>query len=266
MATGIAGLVQLADTIFTRTYKYAKTAKHASKEINELATNIRKLSELLHGLDLLLRGLEDEANNSSPLNLAQFRLNYASSCLTTLTNIEKKLDKHQVNEGEYHQAKKLLQSLKWPFSVSETKELLVEVERHKANISIALSGDTLATVLTALSRQEDLSADLKDMKNKQTQTWAMEDHIRMNQQRKDILKFFGKIDPSSNHQMSLKLRHPFTGLWLTEGLPFRTWLNSRNSKLWLSGIPGAGKTVIAASIIEEAIKESSQDRAVVLLL
>lgn len=62
--------------------------------------------------------------------------------------------------------------------------------------------------------------------------------------------------------MSLKLRHPLTGLWVTEGLTFQTWLISQNSKLWLSGIPGAGKTVIAASVIEEAMKKSSQARAV----
>jgi hypothetical protein len=60
----------------------------------------------------------------------------------------------------------------------------------------------------------------------------------------------------------LKLRHPLTGLWLTEAEPFRHWLHTRNSKLWLSGIPGAGKTVLAASVIEETINESNVNKAV----
>lgn len=43
---------------------------------------------------------------------------------------------------------------------------------------------------------------------------------------------------------------------------FRNWLHTRNSKLWLSGIPGAGKTLLAASVIEETITESSFKREV----
>lgn len=262
VAASVAGVVQLADTVFTRTYRYAKTVKHATKEINELATGVRNLSSLLHGLNLVLHELEEQDDESNLSNLAEFRLHHVSSCLTTLTNIQKKLDKHQTETGEHHTVKRALRNLKWPFSVADTKELLAEVEKHKAAITVALSGDTLTTVLKALSRQEDLAADLKDMKHKQKERWAMEDHIRMDNERQDILAFFGKIDPSSNHKMSLQLRHPLTGLWLTEGLPFQTWLHSQNSKLWLSGIPGAGKTIIAASVIEEAMKESSQDRAV----
>ena len=90
----------------------------------------------------------------------------------------------------------------------------------------------------------------------------MHDRIRMDKKREEVLAFFGKIDTSSNHRMSLKLRHPLTGLWVTEGLTFQKWLISRNSKLWLLGIPGGGKTVIAASIIEETMRNSSEDRAV----
>ncbi|KAL9035014.1 MAG: hypothetical protein Q9180_005089, partial [Flavoplaca navasiana] len=62
--------------------------------------------------------------------------------------------------------------------------------------------------------------------------------------------------------MSLKLRQPQTGLWLTEGEEFSNWLNTAGSGLWLYGIPGAGKTVLAASLIEKAIQRSSQKVAV----
>jgi len=263
VASSIAGLVALADTIFTRLYRYVRAVKRAAKDVEELAVGIRTLSSLLHGLNLVLDGLEEEEGYKGNLsNLAQFRLHHVSSCLTTLTEIQKKLDKYQP-EGEDHQAaKQTLRNLKWPFSVSDIKRLLTEVEKHKANITLALSGDTLTAVLTALSRQEELAADIEDIKNRQNERWAMHDCIRMDKEREEVLAFFGKVDTSSNHRMSLKLRHPLTGLWVTEGLTFQTWLISQNSKLWLSGIPGAGKTVIAASVIEEAMKKSSQTRAV----
>ncbi|KAG0650988.1 Ankyrin-1 [Hyphodiscus hymeniophilus] len=269
VAASIAGLVSLADTVFRRTYQYYKTAKNATQDINKLATGIRTLSSLLHGLELVVNVLNEEArasgvDSANPLDssnltpLTEFRLHELSDCLATLTNIQKVLDKHQ---PQTTRGRQLLKNLKWPFSVHETKRLLDDVEKHKSTINIAVSGETLATVLNALSRQDDIATDVKELKNKQIARWAMEDHIRLDKERREILSFFGKIDPSSNHNMSLNLRHPMTGLWLTEGLPFQTWLRCRNSKLWLSGIPGAGKTITAALVIEEAMKQSSQDQA-----
>ncbi|KAF4535012.1 uncharacterized protein LTHEOB_2987 [Lasiodiplodia theobromae] len=52
----------------------------------------------------------------------------------------------------------------------------------------------------------------------------------------------------------MRLRHPETGLWLLEDDDFVAWIDGRSPKLWLTGIPGAGKTVIASVIIEEAWK------------
>lgn len=63
--------------------------------------------------------------------------------------------------------------------------------------------------------------------------------------------------------MSLKLRRPGTGVWLTESDDFKRWLNTPHSKLWLRGIPGAGKTVLASSVIQEALIASDPSVAVV---
>ncbi|KAF7556971.1 hypothetical protein G7Z17_g1062 [Cylindrodendrum hubeiense] len=63
--------------------------------------------------------------------------------------------------------------------------------------------------------------------------------------------------------MSLELRHPMTGLWLTETDPnFQRWRELPNAKLWLSGIPGGGKTVLCGSVIETILQESDDSTAV----
>jgi hypothetical protein len=49
---------------------------------------------------------------------------------------------------------------------------------------------------------------------------------------------------------------------LTESNEFKYWLASPGSRLWLSGIPGAGKTVLASSVIEEALRTSDSEHAV----
>jgi hypothetical protein len=72
IASGIAGLVAIADMIFSRTYRYAKLVKNAEKDVEELATGIRSLSGLLHGLALVLHEEETETSERN------FRLHHSS--------------------------------------------------------------------------------------------------------------------------------------------------------------------------------------------
>lgn len=259
IASSIAGLVAIADTIFSRiysVYKYTKAVQGAAKEIEELATGIRTLSELLHGLQLLLSQFENDLPDPS------LRMHHINSCRQTLLKIQKKLDSHDPHASDNSSFEKTIRKLRWPFSSSEAKELLAEVDRHKATINVALTGGSLASILRGLTRQDQMAEDIKRLKAAQEEKWAMETHIAITAQRKKVLDFFGKVDPASHHRTNLKLHHPLTGLWLTEGDVFKTWLQNRNSKMWLSGIPGAGKTVLAACVIEEALKESNESHAV----
>lgn len=52
------------------------------------------------------------------------------------------------------------------------------------------------------------------------------------------------------------------GTWLTESPRFLHWLETPCSKLWLTGIPGAGKTVLAGSVIQEALNRSYSNQQV----
>jgi hypothetical protein len=65
-----------------------------------------------------------------------------------------------------------------------------------------------------------------------------------------------KISSQSNLETSVKPQHLMTGLWLTGSPKFTTWLETPGSKLWLSGILEAGKTVLAGAVIQDAITRS----------
>lgn len=63
-------------------------------------------------------------------------------------------------------------------------------------------------------------------------------------------QWLSPVDFVSNHEAAAKLRHRETGRWFLDGDPFRHWLQTDNSFLWLHAIPGAGKTVLISSVIE----------------
>ena len=81
----------------------------------------------------------------------------------------------------------------------------------------------------------------------------MEKRIRENSEYRQILNSVGPVDPYMNHDRNLSLRHPATGLWFIESDEFAKWLAMPNSRLWLYGIPGAGKTTLFSSIVQESL-------------
>ncbi|TVY92919.1 Serine/threonine-protein phosphatase 6 regulatory ankyrin repeat subunit B [Lachnellula willkommii] len=247
IAGSIAGLVAIADTIFTRIYRYTKAVKE-----------ITTLSGLLRNLELVLNEYKEDTPG------ANLRLHHINSCRETLLKIRDKIEWKIPHESGSSKStlEVTMRKLKWPFSGSEMKSLLSDVETHKSTINAALAGDNLSMTLRALSRQDEMSKDIKHLKTELETRWAMETHITLTKQRQEILQSFGKVDPMTYHRTNLNLHHPLTGLWLTEGNTFKAWLHTRNSKLWLSGIPGAGKTVPAACVVEEVMKQSSCTRAV----
>jgi Cdc6-like AAA superfamily ATPase len=71
-----------------------------------------------------------------------------------------------------------------------------------------------------------------------------------------LYQWLSPSDPSLNHNKALLQRHNGTGRWFVESQSFRVFKEGTMPFLWLYGIPGCGKTILCASIIEELKKES----------
>ena len=255
VSASIAGLITITDAVFSRTFKYVKAVKGAPNEVSSLTLALGALSGILHNLRLVASQFDEE-----PFDTA-IRVSHIHSCLQTVEKAEKILDKyHSSSAGPQNMER--LKRLKWPFSVSEAKTLCAEIEGHKTTLSLALNVDSMANFLHTLSRQKDLQNGIDDINSQLRQKHAAETRIAVSKERRNVLDWIQPYDPHQNHEMSLKLRHPGTGLWLIESDEFKAWLSCSGAKLWCYGIPGAGKTVLASSVIQEALGRSSPNTAV----
>jgi hypothetical protein len=74
-----------------------------------------------------------------------------------------------------------------------------------------------------------------------------------------VLEWLVTTDPSPNHNNACELHEEHTGEWLINSPEYTGWLERRNRFLWLHGIPGAGKTVLASYVFQnvEALVEDS---------
>ncbi|OQV01598.1 hypothetical protein CLAIMM_06923 [Cladophialophora immunda] len=69
-------------------------------------------------------------------------------------------------------------------------------------------------------------------------------------EREERKLLFQRLDPSSinideNLEEGLKHHHPGTGDWFFECNEYISWSSGPSSLLWINGIPGSGKTVLA---------------------
>ncbi|TVY16954.1 hypothetical protein LARI1_G006755 [Lachnellula arida] len=153
VASGIAGLIGLAEMVAFKGSKYAMGVKNAGPDIKNLILEVQSLYGVLNRLKLLATCLEEEqsADSDGPRNLEHFQ-----TCRKNLDYLKKSLDDKDLNSKRT--------KLSWPFKASETKELIEKIARNKRDLSDALTADGLTALVTSLSSQSALNENVRNMK------------------------------------------------------------------------------------------------------
>ena len=255
IAGSMVGLCALADKVFLRTVRYIKAVKEAKKEAQGLSNELQSLAVALHQLYLQTSRLEISVDSDHAPTA--FRPQFVDSCNQVLNKLDLRLEKISPAGDQLAMGASFRRRLKWPFSTSETKSLLGDLERHKSTVLLAVNSHNLTTIRELLSTQRQLAGEVRDIKAAVGKKREFELRFELyfsESDRRQVLGFFGKVNPERRHQTSKSLRHPNTGLWLLEADKFQEWLGPGSKRLWLSGIPGGGKTVLASVLIEETAK------------
>lgn len=269
ISASVAGLVTLAGTIFSLAAKYIKEVKDAPQEAKDLLNEVKQFSVLLHHLSLVARELEittkagEEALQDSP----NLQWHHIYDCQTILNRVETGLGRATEGLKSSSTFTKVRTRLKWPFSSNDTREMIETIQRHKQTINIALSASSYSRLAVCLSRQEEAGKHQEEtnkrlggIQDTVNEILEINTKVFLDEKRKDVLNFFTKYsNPWHDFEMVQSLRHPLTGLWFTDSDDFKEWKATPGSRLWITGIPGAGKSVLAGLILHECLKLSLID-------
>ncbi|KAF9242324.1 hypothetical protein BU15DRAFT_72856 [Melanogaster broomeanus] len=141
----------------------------------------------------------------------------AANTSTSITEIR---ETHDVLETFASRVGDGVQSVK--ASQNETKAIALEVDQG----------------VKALARESELT---KSEQLNATET----------EQLKGVLRWFNAFDCTVKHETTLRQRQEQTCSWLFHVQQFIDWRLSLSQFIWLNGKPGAGKSVLAAAVIEE---------------
>jgi hypothetical protein len=138
VAASVAGLMTIADVIVRKGFKFIKDVKNAEESVKKLVDEVNNLSGVLHSLNNVVERLEEDGSNSDPST----QIHYIESCYKTLTKIQGHFDEAvpsmPMSKGD---------KMRWPLKKSHTKELLVEIERHKSTMALAMGAKEMCVLV-----------------------------------------------------------------------------------------------------------------------
>ncbi|KAI0197802.1 hypothetical protein F4808DRAFT_286564 [Astrocystis sublimbata] len=249
VAASIAGRLTIADAVFRGAYKYCKAASDASNEIKEIINRLRSFSGLLHSLKIHADVLRQDGT------LSAFKSGHILDAKKLLVDMQSRLAGAQAKmDGPKHA--KISQALKWPFTKTKTKEFTEKLTQLHEIIGLALQADSLSQLSELLGNSNHIKSQLSSLQQ-DVSNLQMLTKVKIDDERLRILDFFLKVNPQPNLTTSIKLKHDGTCTWLMNHHIFQDWISTPGSKLWLSGIPGAGKTVLAGAIIQAAFSKAT---------
>jgi hypothetical protein len=107
------------------------------------------------------------------------------------------------------------------------------------------------------TRIADLKLDTSNLVNytlkMKNDTTALRDSIAV-QQRKELIRWICPVDYHVQHRDFIGRHQTGTGRWFLQDKKFQEWLKSKDTTLFCPGIPGAGKTIVAALVIDHLLR------------
>ncbi|KAK8057885.1 hypothetical protein PG996_011822 [Apiospora saccharicola] len=201
-----------------------KTFATAPDHLKAVSDEVKSLSILLWDIEVEVDNLDVSTDRSDKIH------DILSGAQSVLKDLEAFLKKHDAVSGKG--VKRIWARIN--FETADARDLRDRLSAH-------------VSMLRAF-----LERDLKDAVVKLT-------HHVDEQDRRQILDWVGQ-DHSAQQRSLLQRRQPGTRKWLLESPEWKRWIDTKGSTLYCPGIPGAGKTITTAIVIEQLQKLADSNK------
>ncbi|KAJ4229089.1 hypothetical protein NW759_003815 [Fusarium solani] len=209
--------------------KVRKDFQSAPSQFEDISNEVRSLSIVLSDVDVTVSETELDAYQRSDLQ------HLVSSCRDVLETLEDTLDKYRdLHPGSGRlgsRVKRAWKRINWePDDIRELRE------------RITLNTTLLNTFLGGISSQT-----IYAIKHGVDRLNLQQD----NEQRLRTLDWLTPLDYDDQQQEFISRRQPGTGKWLLDSKEYQSWLTTVGYTLFCPGMPGAGKTILTSTVVED---------------
>ncbi|KAB5576232.1 hypothetical protein GE09DRAFT_1185021 [Coniochaeta sp. 2T2.1] len=230
LAASIVAFIEITDRVI-------RTCKHCIDAVKDAPHDVQMILGEVMSLRTIMNSFNpsDELDNTTQLDPRLLdKAGPIEACRRCLVSLEALLPPYPSQGAQIGRRRITFAELAWPLKESKARKLLAEVSLHKSTLLLAITGD--------------IGHDIKGIRSgvdrvEQTLTDA---------QRQEVYRWLETTNPSPLHNLAVQNHERETGTWLLRLPQWNEWLHRPDSTqlLWLHGIPGAGKTVLASFLIE----------------
>ncbi|KAH6718299.1 hypothetical protein BKA61DRAFT_599405 [Leptodontidium sp. MPI-SDFR-AT-0119] len=209
--------------------KIRKEFVDAPGQFKAISDEVRSLSIILEDIDINLS--DHELNDQQRTRLQEI----SSNCRNVLNELVITTRKYQELERKggsmSTKAKRVWKRLNW--EPEDIRELRDRITSNVLLLSTFLGGISSQIIIEAKRGVDELNRKQND------------------QERHIILDWLTTIDYASQQSDFINRRQAGTGQWLIDSEEYQTWVQTPKKTLFCPGIPGAGKTILTAIIIDD---------------
>ncbi|KAH7165318.1 vegetative incompatibility protein het-e-1 [Dactylonectria macrodidyma] len=234
VVNSVIAFIQIADRVIRACKQCIDAVKDAPKEMQMIlgeTISLRAIIESLNSVNLHTNTIQLVPSLFAPLGPVE-------ACRRCLSQLEGLVPQEQPQRALQGKRKITLVELAWPLKESKARRLMAEISQHKATLLLAMTGDMMHDIKEIRSGVQRVEDTLTDT------------------QRQDIIRWIERTNPSALHNAAFRKHETHTCTWILQTPEWKSWINTAQSMrlLWIHGIPGSGKTVLASFIIEEIQK------------
>ncbi|KAH6697238.1 hypothetical protein F5X68DRAFT_272237 [Plectosphaerella plurivora] len=223
-ALAIIGVIGVAGQIIQLIARHGLDWKDAPAETAKCLEDINLLKAMLEDTDTdALATLSTEWRAATAASM--------SACKEELARLYRELTRRTVGHRVGWKR------LKGAFGAKKTREAVEDLHRRFQAINDSVSRDALAVVTKGVT----------ELREAQQQTVLDKDT-------EQILDWISSADYDSIHSDFIGRRQEGTGKWLLESEEYKQWLDGSKKALFCPGIPGAGKTMATAIVVDDLLE------------
>jgi len=231
VAASSATLIEVSARTLSELYCYLSKVKNADHRFQSIVNEVEMTSRLLSQLQLHKeREKTGDENGPSVLDVASEEA--LTRSFDDIRRVKENLERYDCERKKSKM--RPLRKVAWPLEEKKIRKIMEQIQEVRALISASFVTHVL----------EDTTA------------------MRFDKERQDLLSWLCPLDISTHHTYvaSLEIRSRHSGRWFLEmeNSDYQIWLRGGIGHLWITGLPGCGKTILLASAFEDLDKRHNR--------
>lgn len=247
----VLGVLPVAVQCFNVLKDLYDSYQNASEKQERILTEIKLLKDVVHELSNTIETIKDRPNQSF-LNEVQDNVQGTSiiaKCLQDIKKLKRRLP------PSWSLSKRILWAIR---GEKEADDILDIIRQHKNNMQFVLTASSRIEQEDQRKEQTQLrtevqggfSAQKNQSEEREAKRKQEEEEEEKRIKREETVRWIRPaVKYETKHETVCGLRQPGTGQWISENPEFTRWMKNDKACLWINGIAGHGKTVLASFAI-----------------